>query len=527
MSSSQPTPPKVFISYSHDSSEHLDRVLTLADRLRAEGIDCNLDQYEPAPAEGWPRWMDKQFEDADFILVICTETYCRRFEGREERGKGLGVKWEGAIISDELYSNEAVNKRFIPVLFSDDDAAHVPQRLRHYMRHLITDSEGYEGLYRHLTNQPRVIKPPVGTMRLFKPINRLPSLQPEQRQQNFTTIEETNSIEELDNSVTNAGIEPKSESVLTAVVSRPVLDPGTTRFEADYFDPSESTELLNDSTDPFKKAQGSSIENMPQDIAIAQPWVSKPRPRVNRLTHKSNNRRWWVMLGGLSAVTLLIIIIVISMPRSSLKKEGNLSDPEINAAFARHLEGHTDEARTRLNASLTANPANAEALYCLGRIDLYQKKYDDAVTRLMNAAKLDAKLPDVWAYLAMGYLGLGQPRNARDALLRIEIGSSPKDPELKAAFARHLERHTDEARTRISAVLTANPTNAEALYYLGRIDLYQEKYDDAVTRLKEAARLDAKLPDVWAYLATAYLGMGQSRNALDTLDRIAESSIKP
>ncbi|MGH9752668.1 MAG: SEFIR domain-containing protein, partial [Blastocatellia bacterium] len=135
MSSSQPTPPKVFISYSHDSHEHLDRVLALAGRLRDEGIDCNLDQYEPAPAEGWPRWMDKQFKDADFILVICTETYCRRFEGREERGKGLGVKWEGTIITDELYSNEAVNKRFIPVLFSADDAAHVPERLRHYMRY--------------------------------------------------------------------------------------------------------------------------------------------------------------------------------------------------------------------------------------------------------------------------------------------------------------------------------------------------------------------------------------------------------
>ncbi|MGE0129980.1 MAG: SUMF1/EgtB/PvdO family nonheme iron enzyme [Blastocatellales bacterium] len=190
MSSSQPTPPKVFISYSHDSHEHLDRVLALADRLRAEGIDCNLDQYEPAPAEGWPRWMDKQFKDADFILVVCTETYCRRFEGREEKGKGLGVKWEGAIITDELYGNEAVNKRFIPVLFSADDAGHVPQRLQHFMRHLIAEQEGYEELYRRLTNQPRVVKPPLGKLRSFEPVNKLRSLPPEERQQHFAPIEE-------------------------------------------------------------------------------------------------------------------------------------------------------------------------------------------------------------------------------------------------------------------------------------------------------------------------------------------------
>lgn len=102
-----------------------------------------------------------------------------------------------------------------------------------------------------------------------------------------------------------------------------------------------------------------------------------------------------------------------------------------------------------------------------------------------------------------------------------QIPYRPSDPEISAAFARHLEGHSDEARTRISAVLTANPANAEALYFLGRIDLDQKKYDDALTRLKEASRLDAKLPDVWAHLAAAYLGLGQSRNAMDVLLRIS------
>ncbi len=191
MSSSQSNPPKVFISYSHDSHEHLDRVLRLADRLREEGIDCNLDQYEPAPAEGWPRWMDKQFKGADFILVICTETYCRRFEGREEQSRGLGVKWEGAIITSELYRDETINKRFIPVIFSADDAAHVPERLRDYMRYLVADDNEYEQLYRRLTNQPRVIRPPLGQVRTLESVNKLRSLPSEERQQDFAPIEET------------------------------------------------------------------------------------------------------------------------------------------------------------------------------------------------------------------------------------------------------------------------------------------------------------------------------------------------
>lgn len=98
------------------------------------------------------------------------------------------------------------------------------------------------------------------------------------------------------------------------------------------------------------------------------------------------------------------------------------------------------------------------------------------------------------------------------------------DPEIGSAFALHLEGRSDEARTRINAALTANPTNAEALYYLGRIDLDQKKYDEATTRLKEAAKLDAKLPDVLAHLAAAYLGSGQTRNAMDVLQRLSAPS---
>jgi hypothetical protein len=63
-------PPKVLISYGHDSPEHEKRVLTLANRLRADGIDCMIDQYVVVPAEGWTLWMEKQIEASDFVLSI-------------------------------------------------------------------------------------------------------------------------------------------------------------------------------------------------------------------------------------------------------------------------------------------------------------------------------------------------------------------------------------------------------------------------------------------------------------------------
>jgi hypothetical protein len=84
-------PPKVFISYSHDTVEHQERVLGLADRLRADGINAEIDQYNTAPPEGWPLWCERQIAAADVVLMVCTETYHRRVSGDEEQGKSLGV----------------------------------------------------------------------------------------------------------------------------------------------------------------------------------------------------------------------------------------------------------------------------------------------------------------------------------------------------------------------------------------------------------------------------------------------------
>jgi hypothetical protein len=83
MTSDATHPPIVFISYSHDSQEHAELVLALSDRLRDDGIDCLLDQYEVSPPEGWPLWMDRQIHEANFVLMICTPTYFRRVMRKE------------------------------------------------------------------------------------------------------------------------------------------------------------------------------------------------------------------------------------------------------------------------------------------------------------------------------------------------------------------------------------------------------------------------------------------------------------
>ncbi len=176
---------KVFISYSHDSAEHMDRVLALSNRLRQDGVDCRIDQYEQSPPEGWPQWCAKQVEDSQYVLVVCTETYLRRFKGEEAPGKGLGGTWEGHIITLELYKAQGKNSKFIPVIFSQEDAASIPVILQGPTHYELGKPAGYDELYRRLTDQPLIEMPALGGVRPMPARQALPSLSRLERKQDF------------------------------------------------------------------------------------------------------------------------------------------------------------------------------------------------------------------------------------------------------------------------------------------------------------------------------------------------------
>jgi len=158
-------PPRVFISYSHESPAHEQQVLGLSDRLRKDGVDADLDQYGSPPEEGWPFWMENQIREADFVLVVCSEAYLRRVEHKEESLKGGGVVWEINSIYNRLYSERLLSKKFIPVLFAGATPDHIPVPLKGFNYYRVDSENGYDLLYRHLTDQPRASRPDLGTLR--------------------------------------------------------------------------------------------------------------------------------------------------------------------------------------------------------------------------------------------------------------------------------------------------------------------------------------------------------------------------
>lgn len=168
---------RVFLSYSHDSSAHDQKVRELADRLRADGIDAWIDQYVAAPSEGWPKWMRRKVEESRFVVLICTEAYKRRFDGDEKPGVGKGATWEGMLATQVLYESGTINEKLIPVFFDGGSDAHIPLALRPYTHYRLPT--GYDALYRHLTGQPAITAPSLGAVRAMPPVMRGPALAPQ------------------------------------------------------------------------------------------------------------------------------------------------------------------------------------------------------------------------------------------------------------------------------------------------------------------------------------------------------------
>ena len=67
--------PTSFISYSWEDKEHKKWVKDLALKLRTDGVDVKLDQWEVVPGDQLPNFMEKSIREIDYVLIICTPKY--------------------------------------------------------------------------------------------------------------------------------------------------------------------------------------------------------------------------------------------------------------------------------------------------------------------------------------------------------------------------------------------------------------------------------------------------------------------
>lgn len=152
-------PPSVFLSYSHDTQEHKLWVQNLAIRLRHNGVDAVLDQWDLGPGGDLPHFMEQSITKADRILMICTERYV------EKANLGVGgVGYEKMIVTADLISRIDANK-VIPIV-RQASSPRLPKFLGSKIYVDLSSSDqfetGFDQLLRELLDAPIFQKPPIG-----------------------------------------------------------------------------------------------------------------------------------------------------------------------------------------------------------------------------------------------------------------------------------------------------------------------------------------------------------------------------
>jgi TIR domain len=151
--------PRVFISYSHDDERHKGWVLSLANRLVANGVDVILDRWDLTLGSDLARFMESGLADADRVLAICTEPYVQK----ADRGVG-GVGYEKMILTAQIMVDLSQD-RVIPVLRTNPAGA-LPRFLGTRVYIDFRDDESYEQKYsaliRELHGLRVIARPPLG-----------------------------------------------------------------------------------------------------------------------------------------------------------------------------------------------------------------------------------------------------------------------------------------------------------------------------------------------------------------------------
>ncbi len=163
--------PRAFVSYSHDSQEHKKWVLDLAIRLRNNGIDAVLDQWELKPGDDLPHFMERGLVEADRVLMVCTEKYV----DKANAGAG-GVGYEKMIVTADMLKSISSNK-VIP-LVRQNAGHHLPAFLRSKLFLDFSRPDQFEfsfdELIRSLHNAPLFEKPPIAD-NPFAPVSATPA----------------------------------------------------------------------------------------------------------------------------------------------------------------------------------------------------------------------------------------------------------------------------------------------------------------------------------------------------------------
>jgi tetratricopeptide (TPR) repeat protein len=182
-----------------------------------------------------------------------------------------------------------------------------------------------------------------------------------------------------------------------------------------------------------------------------------------------------------------------------------------------------DEDVKELKQILALDPRSAEGHMLLGIAYTTLGTKDlkgEAVGEFRQALDLNPRLVQVRFFLAHLYLDLGRAVRAREEL-DAALVQTPGNPEFLALLGE-TERQLKNPSRAIEVTrqaLQADPSFAQARYFLGLALLDAGQRDEAIKELEQVVRAGVPVADAYLALGSAYVDAGRAADAIETLSQ--------
>jgi tetratricopeptide (TPR) repeat protein len=507
---------------------------------------------------------------------------------------GAGAKWEGAIVTQQLYEAEGAPHKFIPVILSTEDIENIPLELRGSPYYVLDSESGYEALYRRLTDQPEVIKQQLGKLR---------SLRPRERKQNFFNVkeeaetqseppestvisEEMPAVPAVKNARSSAGLEPLV-SVSSQGTPPPGLPSSKSRFwgiftrhgrkfvmalvvllavlSAVYlFWPRKRIAIM-----PFP------VESSDRDLehisGITTDFLERSLSRVPQLSIHAHDSVFYFKNKRVSLRQIGEELNVQALVTGSIRQHENRLSVDVAVADARTEEilwskSYEDEltnlpslqSQIARDVSTYFSPRLSDAdrqkvakndtlsyealeLYSQGNQfwrdrNLKDDNLDKAIKKFEQATEIDAHYAQAYIGLANCYVLLEDftakratvtiPKAEENVKWALDLDDSLAEAHASKGFILFNKWDWDGAEKEFKRASELNPDYSTTYQWYSILlrTVGGARYDEALTQIKKAEKLDKLSDTIISNLGVYYLSKGDADNAVDQFERMLKLS---
>lgn len=167
-----------------------------------------------------------------------------------------------------------------------------------------------------------------------------------------------------------------------------------------------------------------------------------------------------------------------------------------------------DPELTALTRQLAIEPDNDSLLFRRAQVYHQLDGFDEALTDVGNALRLDSLQPAYYHLLADIYLDYARPNDSKRAI-DVMNAAAQKFPDrartlLKLSECYLIVQQHNDALATLNKLLERDPQSAEAFFMTGRVALDMRDTTRAINALEKSARFNAENVDAWLFLGRIF-----------------------